>query len=109
MPDATLATPKPLRITVLDEGTRRKPQKIKSRPGRIRTSDQGIMSHRVECVNTEENEHSGPSAAPRAAVVMENSLLDPDLAAIIECWPDLPDTVKAGILAMVRGYSSSGS
>jgi len=44
VPDATLATPKPLRITVLDEGSRRKPQKIKNRPGRIRTSDQGIMS-----------------------------------------------------------------
>ena len=44
VPDATPATPKPLRITVLDEGTRRKPQKIKNRPGRIRTSDQGIMS-----------------------------------------------------------------
>ncbi len=61
------------------------------------------MSHRVECVNTEENEHSGPSAAPRAAVVMDNVLPDPDLAAIIESWAELPDTVKDGILAMVRG------
>lgn len=27
---------------------------------------------------------------------------DPDLIAVIECWPDLPEAVKAGILAMVR-------
>ena len=67
------------------------------------------MSQRVECVNTEENEHSQPSAAPRAAVVMDNVLLDPDLAAIIEAWPDLPDTVKDAVMEMVRSYSSSGS
>ena len=40
---------------------------------------------------------------------MDNVLLDPDLAAIIECWPDLPDTVKDAVLEMVRSYSSSGS
>jgi hypothetical protein len=27
---------------------------------------------------------------------------DPDLLAIIERWPALPEAVKAGILAMVR-------
>lgn len=27
---------------------------------------------------------------------------DPDLAAVTEAWPDLPDAVKTGILAMVR-------
>ena len=59
------------------------------------------MSQRVECVNTEKNEHSGSSAAPRAAVVMDNVLPDPDLAAIIECWPDLPDTVKDAVRALV--------
>jgi hypothetical protein len=59
------------------------------------------MSQRVRCVNAEENEYSQPSAAPRAAVVTENALLDPDLAAIIEAWPNLPDTVKAAVLEMV--------
>jgi hypothetical protein len=28
--------------------------------------------------------------------------IDPDLLAIIERWPELPDAVKASILAMVR-------
>ena len=28
---------------------------------------------------------------------------DERLRVLLESWPDLPDTVKAGILAMVRG------
>jgi hypothetical protein len=26
----------------------------------------------------------------------------PELALVVEAWPDLPDAVRAGILAMVR-------
>jgi len=61
------------------------------------------MSQRVRCINAEENEHSQPSAAPRAAVVPENALLDPDLAAIIECWAELPESVKTAVMEMVEG------
>ena len=32
---------------------------------------------------------------------MDNVLPDPDLAAIIEAWPDLPDTVKDAVSALV--------
>lgn len=31
----------------------------------------------------------------------ENALLDPDLAAIFEAWPDLPESVKDAVLKMV--------
>jgi len=27
---------------------------------------------------------------------------DPDLAAVVDAWPDLPKALKAGILAMVK-------
>jgi len=30
---------------------------------------------------------------------------DPDLATIIDAWNDLPDALKAGILAMIRSAS----
>jgi len=42
------------------------------------------------------------SAAPGAAVDPENGPTDPDLQIIVERWDDLPEPVKAGILAMVR-------
>jgi len=28
--------------------------------------------------------------------------IDPDLAAVVEAWPKLPEAIKAGILAMIR-------
>ena len=52
--------------------------------------------------NTEKNAHSREGAAQGAAVGAANTPNDPDLRAIIERWADLPDAVKAGIVAMVR-------
>ena len=31
----------------------------------------------------------------------------PDLAAVIDAWPTLPEAIKKGILAMVRGQTES--
>jgi len=61
-----------------------------------------IKSQHATPENPEENAHSLDSAAPGAAVGAQNTPIDPDLQAIIERWPELPDAVKAGILAMVR-------
>ena len=58
-------------------------------------------------VFAEKNAHSGESAALGAAVSAENAPIDPELRSIIERWPDLPDAVKAGILAMVRAASTN--
>ncbi|MEO2013928.1 MAG: hypothetical protein ABGZ53_06105 [Fuerstiella sp.] len=53
--------------------------------------------------NPGENALSPSGAAGGAAVVRDNVLLDPDLAAIIEAWAELPESVKAAVLEMVRG------
>ncbi len=42
------------------------------------------------------------SAAPGAAVEPKNVPIPPDLQAIVDQWGDLPDAVKAGIVAMVE-------
>ncbi|MCH9035571.1 MAG: hypothetical protein IID42_13900 [Planctomycetes bacterium] len=31
---------------------------------------------------------------------------DPDLAAVISTWPELPEAVRAGIVAMVKAASA---
>ena len=61
-----------------------------------------ICNQTTDSENPEENALSRDSAAPGAAVDAQNTSIDPDLQAIIERWPELPDAVKAGILAMVR-------
>jgi hypothetical protein len=31
---------------------------------------------------------------------------NPDLAAVVDAWPDLPEAIKAGIVAMVKAARS---
>ena len=47
-------------------------------------------------------QHNG--AALGAAVVQENSTSDPDLTTVINAWPDLPEPVRTGIVAMVQAH-----
>jgi len=35
--------------------------------------------------------------------------IDPDLQAVIERWPELPEVVRAGIVAMVRAVGTGAS
>jgi hypothetical protein len=32
--------------------------------------------------------------------------IDPDLAAVVDAWPELPEVIQAGILAMIRAARS---
>ena len=50
----------------------------------------------------EENAHFPKGAAQGAAVGAENAPIDPDLQTIIERWPDLPQKVKDGLMAIVK-------
>ena len=60
------------------------------------------MSQRVTPENPEENAPSREGAARGAAVGAEDAPIDPDLQAIIERWPELPEAVRTSIVAMVR-------
>jgi len=64
------------------------------------------MSHCASAENLEENAHSSDRAAQGAAVEHENAVFDPNLQVIIERWPELPDALKAGILAMIQTAKS---
>jgi len=99
---AQTESPKPLRVADLGDGVRVDAKGNESTPSRIRTCDLRIRSPRVTPENPEENAHSREGAAQGAAVGAANTPNDPDLRAIIERWADLPDAVKAGIVAMVR-------
>jgi hypothetical protein len=43
---------------------------------------------------------SVPSIAPQLPT--DTCKTDSDLAAVVAAWPDLPEAIKAGILAMVK-------
>lgn len=43
-----------------------------------------------------------PGGAKSGALAPAKPVIDPDLAALIDAWPRLPEPIKAGILALVR-------
>lgn len=47
------------------------------------------------------------SGAESGALQTALSLNDVDFQTVVAHWPNLPDEIKAGILAMVRAVSSS--
>ena len=64
------------------------------------------QSEETERVTTSQGEHSGDSAGhpedvPASAACC-TCVAQPDLHAVAEAWPHLPEAVKAGIAAMVR-------
>jgi hypothetical protein len=46
---------------------------------------------------------------PGATLALPEKASDPDLATVIEQWPDLPDPIRAAILTMVRALAKGGS
>jgi len=52
--------------------------------------------------NTEKTQLEAQGGAESGAVGAREAPLDPDLQLIVDRWEDLPQPIKAGILAMVR-------
>ncbi len=42
-------------------------------------------------------------------IVSIRSHHDPDLAAVVDAWPELPEAIRAGILAMVKAASGQNA
>jgi hypothetical protein len=42
------------------------------------------------------------SAAPAQRAGLETTVTPADLAALVAAWPKLPESIRAGIVAMVR-------
>lgn len=51
--------------------------------------------------NAGETESSDQSGAECGALNSHRADFAPDLAAVIEAWPKLPEVIRAGILAMI--------
>jgi len=52
--------------------------------------------------------NSQPSGAESGALGAPETLADPDLRAVVEGWPELPEAVRAGIVAMVQAATETG-
>ncbi len=61
------------------------------------------------CTSSAENDHD---AQPKLTGLTQSKWLellaaDPELLAVVQAWPELPDAVRAGIVAMVRAAGAS--
>lgn len=52
--------------------------------------------------NKELRESAPQGGAESGAVGAQTPPIDPDLQAVVKAWPGLPESVRAGIVAMVR-------
>jgi hypothetical protein len=69
------------------------------RPRRAKVGGTGVELPQENTGNTEIRNQSG---AESGALGAREAPLDPDLLAVVDAWPALPESVKAGILAMIR-------
>ena len=60
--------------------------------------------------DTRESRQSPTRPAPARPLTATQSATHflPDLAEVIDAWPELPEAIRAGILAMVRASSGNG-
>ena len=49
-----------------------------------------------------------PSDTFRLLTATASATAPPGLAEVVAAWPDLPEAIRAGILAMIRSASAKG-
>ena len=68
----------------------------------------GVASHDGGAVFRQEATASGGSRPPRATESDTGAIIGgPDLASVVAAWPDLPDSVRVAIVAMVSACEDS--
>jgi integrase len=98
-----------LAFNALSDNRRDVAKRDESRPGGIRTPDQGIMSQFQTSENTGETGISGNAGADAGAIEMKSAHDDADLGVIIDAWPTLPEAIRSSILAMVKAAGGDGA
>jgi hypothetical protein len=58
------------------------------------------ISHNSNCSNTY-GEPQSPLALPLAQESSKPPATDPDLARLLDAWPDLPPHIRAAVLALI--------
>ncbi|MEW6357947.1 MAG: hypothetical protein AB1696_16560 [Planctomycetota bacterium] len=70
--------------------------------------DSDMPSGRSDALDKAKSKGAGPKVkgeddhAPTGLPCAQGGSLSPDLQAVVEAWPSLPDAIRAGIVAMVR-------
>ena len=62
-----------------------------------------VHGNRTPRKNTDKTVDSPASGAQSGALDARQGSLNPDLAAVVDAWPALPEAIKTGILAIIRG------
>ena len=69
---------------------------------RIELATHGFSVRQQTPENIGKTAISDAAGAEMGAVEMKRKQIGPDLQALIDAWPTLPEAIKAGILAIVR-------
>ena len=71
-------------------------------PGRVRTCNLLIQSQADESVNGVNDPGYDSHGANTSSSPSSSTRIDPDLAAVIDAWPTLPESIRGVILTMIR-------
>jgi len=74
---------------------------VASRTHRNETNTSGGEGIRTSREIPERNALSEQGGAESGALAIKTRPIDPDLATLINAWQNLPEPIKAGILAMI--------